>query len=35
MSKVEFVALTTDLWKNSKKKYFIGLTAHFFDDELN
>ena len=27
--------MTTDLWKNKTKKYFLGLTAHFFDGVLN
>jgi hypothetical protein len=35
ISRVNFIALTTDLWKNKKKKYFLALTTHFFDDQLN
>jgi hypothetical protein len=33
--KVKKLALTSDLWKNKTKKYFLGFTAHFFDDYLN
>ena len=35
LSKVANVALGSDLWKNRKKQYFLALTAHFFDDNLN
>jgi len=31
LSKVDHLALTTDLWKNRKSSYFMCLTAHFFD----
>lgn len=30
----KFVCLTADIWTN-KGKSFIGITIHFFDDELN
>ena len=33
--KADSLALTTDLWKNKMDEYFLGLTIHFFDDELN
>lgn len=23
------------MWKNKKRKYFLSLTAHFFDNKLN
>ena len=35
LSKVANVALGSDLWKNRKKQYFLALTAHFFDENLN
>lgn len=35
LGKVEFLALTSDLWKNKKLEYFLALTAHFFDKGLN
>lgn len=35
LSKVVNVGLGSDLWKNRKKEYFLALTAHFFDDNLN
>ena len=34
-SKLNHISLTADLWKNKAKKYFLGLTAHFSDGELN
>jgi 6-pyruvoyl-tetrahydropterin synthase len=34
-SELKHIALTTDLWKNKTRKYFLGLTAHFFDSQLN
>ncbi len=30
ISKVDFLALTSDLWRSSKRVYFISLTGHFF-----
>ena len=33
--KVDSISLTTDLWKNKRDQYFLGLTVHFFDDKLN
>ena len=35
MLKLDFVAFTTDLWKNSTLSYFLGITAHFLDKRLN
>ena len=35
LSKVRNIAVGTDLWKNRKKEYFLALTAHFFDYNLN
>jgi hypothetical protein len=31
----EYIALTTDLWKNHKLEYFLVLTSHFFDNNLD
>ncbi len=33
--KDDFLALTTDMWKNKLDEYFLGLTVHFFDEDLN
>ena len=30
MLKIDKIALTTDLWKNRKQRYFLTLTGHFF-----
>ena len=35
LTKVTNVVVGTDLWKNRKKEYFLALTAHFFDNNLN
>ena len=35
LGKAEFIALTSDLWKNKKLEYFLAITAHFFDRGLN
>jgi hypothetical protein len=35
LNKLKNISFGTNLWKNSKKEYFLGLTAHFFDDKLN
>lgn len=32
LSKVNFIALTTDLWRSSKRTYFNSLTGHVFTD---
>lgn len=31
---VQHVALTTDMWKNRNRRYFICITIHFFDPQL-
>ena len=33
LSKIDFIALTCDLWRNSKRIYFISLTGHVFNNE--
>ncbi|CAF1412013.1 unnamed protein product [Adineta steineri] len=33
LEKVQEIALTTDVWKNSRGTHFICLTAHFFDSK--
>jgi len=35
LSEVECVSVTTDMWKNRAKNYFLALTIHFFDSEMN
>lgn len=30
LSKINFIALTTDVWRSSKRIYFISLTGHVF-----
>ena len=35
LAKIDYISLTTDLWKNKCLKYFLILTAHFFDKHLN
>ena len=30
LDKIKYISLTTDLWKNKKRRYFLTLTAHFF-----
>ena len=35
LSKQEYLALTSDIWKNKKLEYFLGLTVHFFDKNLD
>jgi hypothetical protein len=35
LEKLDYLSLTTDLWKNKTNDYFLGLTIHFFDKELN
>ena len=30
LEKIKYFSLTTDLWKNKKRRYFLTLTAHFF-----
>ena len=34
-TKIESIALTTDLWRNKNGYYFLVLTAHFFDKNMN
>ena len=33
--KIDFIAITTDLWKSRNGSHFICITAHFFDDYFN
>ena len=33
--KANYLAFTTDLWKNKINEYFLALTVHFFDDNLD
>lgn len=35
LKKFDYLALTTDIWKNKHLTYFLGLTLHFLDDEFN
>lgn len=35
MDKVPYIAITCDLWKNKKRRYFLAITGHFFDKDLN
>lgn len=30
-----FISLTTDVWKRKNGRYFVAITAHFFDDNYN
>jgi len=34
-SKIEHIALTSDLWKNKPLEHFVTLTAHFFDKNFD
>ena len=34
-AKVPEIALTSDIWKNSRGTHFISLTAHFYDEKYN
>jgi hypothetical protein len=34
LEKAPAVALTSDIWKGGRRKYFVSLTAHIFDDEF-
>lgn len=31
---VDWIALTTDMWKNRNGSYYLSLTGHFFDTDL-
>ena len=35
LAKVDYFSVTTDMWKNRSKNYFLALTIHFFDSEMN
>jgi hypothetical protein len=35
LTKIHQIALTTDLWKNKNDKYFMSISAHFFDEKFN
>jgi hypothetical protein len=35
LDKLSNISVTTDLWKNRRSEYFLSLTGHFFDSELN
>ena len=35
LQKNDKIALTTDLWKNKKLRYFLTLTGHFHDKDFN
>jgi hypothetical protein len=35
LSKPDYLSLTTDLWKDKIQQYFLCLTVHFFDKNLN
>ncbi len=32
--KIPFISLTTDLWVNSRRNYFIVITAHYQDENF-
>lgn len=34
MKQVPAVAFTADIWKNGRRKYFVSLTAHLFDENF-
>ena len=34
-SKIDHIALTSDLWKNKPLEHFVTLTAHFFDKKYD
>lgn len=34
LTDVPHIALTTDIWQNSRSRHFISLTGHFFDKKL-
>ena len=34
LTDVPHIALTTDIWRNSRSRYFISLTGHFYDKKL-
>ncbi|CAF4765705.1 unnamed protein product, partial [Rotaria sp. Silwood2] len=33
LSKIDFIALTCDLWRSSKRVYYISLTGHIFTSQ--
>lgn len=33
LSRVSDIALTTDIWKDARNRYYICVTGHFFDDK--
>lgn len=32
--KIEHIALTTDLWVNSRRSHFLAITAHYYDEQM-
>lgn len=32
--KIEHLSLTLDLWRNSRRTYFLVITAHYYDDAM-
>jgi hypothetical protein len=34
LEQIKYISLTTDLWKNKKRRYFLTLTAHFFSKDF-
>ena len=32
--KIEHIALTTEIWMNSRRTHFLFITAHYYDDQM-